>query len=412
MYWRIFKEKLSDFLAEGKQFTIVVIEKKKMWLVAGIASLIILSIIFFQDGVDLWKKANLPPPTADSDKSWTQEVSTTNQDASTEDKPKEITIVDISDSHSHSVLETDLQRINEPVAFSGEIMYSGGAGNNIEDQAILTELFIYDMESKEERSIAKSEIKFGEIYEGRFNEKWIAWLDTNHIGNNIIYGMNRETGEIVEIKSCEYNRPQLRLWGDNLVWVEQGDLESDSLYLYNFSSGEPVVLEVFDNPTYGTCPPDIWRDVIIWSAPGEDGNSIIKKMNLKASDSSSIEGLGQEHVDPKGFAIYPSTNGEAIAWIDNLDPQKATLKLTLDGKEIIDVAEGVGRFFGVGDNFIGYTQDNNIMVYFWEDGRYAHINPKGIDGRLSQCSISGKYIVWYSNPPKESQDIVNISMIE
>ena len=27
--------------------------------------------------------------------------------------------------------------------------------------------------------------------------------------------------------------------------------------------------------------------------------------------------------NPNGFAIYPQTNGEVIAWLDNLDPSKA-----------------------------------------------------------------------------------------
>lgn len=412
MNWKLFKKRLDNFLKEGKQFSIVVIERHKIWIGSGIMALFILSIIFFQDGIELWKKASAPGPIAEPDERQIEDVSAREEDSPEEDQVREVVIEDISQSHRHIVLGTELQRINEPVAFGDEIMYSGGHGGNIEDQAILTELFIYNMNSGVEETVAESGIKFGEIYEGRFNEKWVAWLDTNHVGTNIIYGMNRETGEIVEIKSCQHNRPQLRLWGDDLIWVEQGDLESDSLYLYNFVSGEPVVLEVFDNSTYGTCPPDIWGDAIVWAAPGENGDSIIKRLDLNMGEDIASDGTGEEHIDPKGFAIYPSTNGKAIAWIDNLDPKKATLKLTLDGEEIIEVDEGVGRFFGVGNNFVGYTKGNDIMVYLWEEERYAHINPKGVDGRLSPCSIREEYIIWYSNPPKESQDIVNISTIE
>lgn len=418
MSWKDIEQKIASFLDEGKQFTIVIIEKKKIWLGAGAALLIVLSLIFFQDGVDLWKQANIPQPPLEREKIHAASIDGMDRDITDEikdelkDEPKATVIEDISETHRHMQLKTDTQKINEPVAFENEIIYSGGGGNNIEDEAILTELFLYSIDSEEEKVIAQSEIKFGEIYEGRLSDKWIAWLDTNHIGNNIIYGMNRETGDKIEIKTCEHNRPQLRLWGDNLVWVEQGDLESDSLYLYNFSNGESVVLEVFDNSTYGTCPPSIWNDVVVWSAPGEDGGSVIKKLDLKNIDGLPVEDTLQELIDPKGFAIYPSTNGKAIAWLDALDPQKATLKLIIDGEEIIDIAQGVGRFFGVGDNFVAYTQNNNIMLYFWEDERYAHINPKGIQGRLSQCSINGNRITWYSNPPKDSEDIVNISIIE
>lgn len=135
-------------------------------------------------------------------------------------------------------------------------------------------------------------------------------------------------------------------------------------------------------------------------------------LTWRGIDRSSEEEPKLELIDPKGFAIYPSTNGSTIAWLDNLDPQKASLKLTLDGKDIITVATGIGRFFGVGDKFVAYTQEGKIMLYFWEEGQYAHINPKDTQGRLSQCSVSGNHITWYSNPPRESQDIVNVTIIK
>lgn len=409
--WKIVKEKLYDFFKESKQFTIILIDKKKIWLAVLLTIIVCISLIFFQDGVLLWKKANIDTPIME-EKIVSADIGQDIRDeiAITEKEPKEPVLIDLSSDYIK--LDTTMQRINEPIFFNDEIIYSAGEGDNIEDGAILTKLYICNMEDREERVIAESRIKFGEIYEGRLSEDWIAWLDTNHVGTNIIYGMNRDTGEVFEIKRCEYNRPQLRLWGENLVWVEQRDLENDSLYLYNFSSGEPVVLESFSNSTYGTCPPSIWNDVVVWTSPGEGGGSVIKKLDLKKIDRSSEEEPKLELIDPKGFAIYPSTNGSTIAWLDNLDPQKASLKLTLDGKDIITVATGIGRFFGVGDKFVAYTQEGKIMLYFWEEGQYAHINPKDTQGRLSQCSVSGNHITWYSNPPRESQDIVNVTIIK
>ena len=44
-----------------------------------------------------------------------------------------------------------------------------------------------------------------------------------------------------------------------------------------------------------------------------------------------------------------------------------------DGKTIINIAYGVARPFGVGDDFVVYMQNDSIMVYFWEIDRYARL---------------------------------------
>lgn len=405
----LYEEYLLQLYRKGKRCIVQKMDKKKLWTIALAISIICIFCVFSKDGIALWKKANVSPSEREEERIYNSNIEKEKRPKK-EAKAESPPVIDMSDNYVE--IKTDMQRINEPTYFDNEVIYSAGEGSNIEDQAILTKLFVYDMETKEEKVIAESGIKFGEIYEGRLSHNWVAWLDTNHIGTNIIYGMNRESGEIVEVKKCEYNRPQIRLWEDNLIWVEQRDLENDSLYLYNFSSGEPVVLESFDNPTYGTCPPCIWENVIVWVSPREGEGSIIKKLALNEKGDSSAGGPEPELIDPKGFAIYPATNGEVIAWLDNLDPNEASLKLTLDGNNIVTVANGVGRFFGVGDRFVAYTQAGTIMLYFWNEDTYAYITPKDVLGRLSQCSVSGNYITWYSNPPKEKQDIVNITIIK
>lgn len=355
----------------------------------------------------------------------------------------ELPVIDLSDSSV--ALETELMRINEPIPFGNEVLYSAGNSESI-DEPVFQDLYVLNLETGEETVIAHTEIKFGEIYEGRFNKDWIVWLDTNQSGENQLYAMNRASGEISKIKNCEYNKPQLRLAGDNLVWVEQQDLNQDRLYLYNFKSGEPVVLEIFDNPTYGTCPPSISEELLVWVVPSEedpDNKSFIKVLDLSKALSTDLaassqgqggqpanqeaeaqeagtedvpqeEGVDPEILDPKGFAIYPATNGEAIAWLDNLNPSEASLKLTLDkGKTIIDVDEKVARPYGLGDGFIAYMKDDAVMVYFWELDRYAQLNKPGTKARLTQGGVYGNKVVWYcAENPNDKKDKLYISTVE
>lgn len=348
----------------------------------------------------------------------------------------ELPIIDLSDNSI--ALETELMRINEPIPYENEVLYSAGNSESI-DEPVFQDLYVKNLDTGEETVIAHTEIKFGEIYEGRLNKDWIAWLDTNQSGENQLYVMNRATGEISKIKNCEYNKPQLRLAGDNLVWVEQKDINQDRLYLYNFKSGEPVVLEVFDNPTYGTCPPSISEELLVWVVPnGEDpdNKSLIKVLDLskalsadlgassqgedpanqeaEAQSSLQEEGIDPEILDPKGFAIYPVTDGKAIAWLDNLNPSEAHLKLTLDnGKTIIDVDENVARPYGIGDGFIAYMKDDSVMVYFWELERYAQLNKPGTKARLTQGGVYGNKVVWYcAENPNDKKDQLYISTVE
>lgn len=347
------------------------------------------------------------------------------------DEAKEKSIIDLSGRAME--IKSSVSRINEPTPFGEEIIYSGGNAPTI-DEPIFKQLFIYNTNTGEEKVVAETQIKFGEIYEGRLNKDWVVWLDTNQTGTNDLYVLNRNTNEISKIKSCNLNKPKLQLWGDNLVWVEQIDAEQDRLYLYNFKSGEPISLESFNNPTYGTCPPAICNDVLVWVCAGDDENqntSVIKKLDLKkalsiptGNDHPSSDGdLGQaayeegidpEIIDPQGFAIYPATNGKVIAWLDNLDPSQANLKMTADnGKTIVNIAYGVARPFGVGDDFVVYMQNDSIMVYFWETERYAQLTALGEKGRLSESGVHGNTVVWYdANDNNRAEDIVKVSIID
>jgi hypothetical protein len=390
----------------------------------------------------------------------------------TEKPARNLPVIDLSDTRMD--VESSMLRINGPISWERELIYSAGNASSI-DEPVLVDLYIYNMDSKAETKVTQTQIQFGEIYEGRLNKDFIVWLDTNQRGTNIIYALNRATGEIQQIKKSEYTHPQLRLFGNNMVWVEQIDEGEDRLYLYNLKSGEPIVLETFNIPSYGTCPPSIFDDVVVWAypSPNDPDKSILKKLDLKkalsapsqAPDAVSGEGTedssgssaangdpneitievipkGEEEgpteapsednsapggtqgrepqdgsmdisvIEPKGLAIYPSTNGQAVAWLDNLNPSLANLKLTLDdGNEIIEVAKDVGRIFGVGKDFVAYMQDNAIMLYFWEAERYARLTAEGEAARLS--SVSGNAVVWYdANDPSQSQDQVKVSMID
>jgi len=73
----------------------------------------------------------------------------------------------------------------------------------------------------------------------------------------------------------------------------------------------------------------------------------------------------------------------------------------------------VGRFFGLGDDFIVYTQQGRIKIYFWETSRFATLTKEDEQGKLAELPVSGRTVIWYdATDPNLKQDIVMRSVLE
>ena len=390
-------------------------------------------------------------------------------------------VIDLSEVARTVQLESAMNRINEPTPWEEELLYSAGQSSGI-DEMIFTKLYTYNMDTKEETEQAESLIKNksglpGELYEARMNDHWIAWLDTNQAGTNVIHGKDRLTGDTFVIRECALIRPQLRLYGDYVVYLMQESADQDLLYLYDLNSKKALLIDSFTDPTYGTCPPAIYGDTVMWAVPNPDNpeTSLIKSLDLSGdfdfdaaprntgtlptdeeppgdtdtdtdtdtASTSPDEDTGEgdpvdaegtteeddpylnnggliepdqeygEDIDPGSFAIYPVINGDVIAYLDSLDPANAKLMIMRKGGEPETVAQGVGRVFDVGEDFVVYTQNDVIYLYFWDLERYARLTPEGQKGLLSKSCVNGHTVIWYdANDPNNKGDTVFISTVE
>lgn len=383
-------------------------------------------------------------------------------------------VIDLSEVAQTVQLESEMNRINEPTPWEEELLYSAGQSSGI-DEMIFTKLYTYNMDTKEETEQAESLIKNksglpGELYEARMNDHWIAWLDTNQAGTNVIHGKDRLTGDTFIIKECALIRPQLRLYGDYVVYLMQESADQDLLYLYDLKNKKALLIDSFTDPTYGTCPPAIYGDTVVWAVPNTDnpGTSLLKWLDLSAEfdfdaapkntgtvpdaqqpedtdneapntdgdtgegDPVDADGPGEEDdpflnnggliepdqeygedIDPGSFVIYPVTNGDMIAYLDSLDPANAKLMIMRKGGDPVTVAQGVGRVFDVGEDFVVYTQNDVIYLYFWDLERYAQLTPEGQKGLLSRSCVNGHTVIWYdANDPNNKGDTVYISTVE
>jgi hypothetical protein len=151
------------------------------------------------------------------------------------EEPEQLPVLDLSLFRAE--IESNMRQINEPTSWGEEVLYSAGEASSI-DGPVLTRLFLYNSKTHEEKEVAVSDIRFGEIYEGRLSDSWIVWLDTNQSGTNIIYALNRTTGKNIRINSTSLNRPQISLWGDFLVWTGQKEEHKDEMHVFNLATGK------------------------------------------------------------------------------------------------------------------------------------------------------------------------------
>ena len=65
-----------------------------------------------------------------------------------------------------------------------------------------------------------------------------------------------------------------------------------------------------------------------------------------------------------------------------------------DGKTITAVAEKCWEAVWRRNKFIVYTQNDAVMLYFWENDCYARLTGPGQKGMLSKSCVIGNAVVW------------------
>ncbi|NMA94601.1 MAG: hypothetical protein GX974_01000, partial [Clostridiales bacterium] len=117
MDWFRFKLRLRAILRDKMRAIRARTGTKGFIGIISILLIAIVGIVFFKDGIELWKKSEEPlsieKDVPDEKAKPAMEIE------KAEHEPKKIVIEDLSNSHRHLLLETKLQRINEPVAFRG-----------------------------------------------------------------------------------------------------------------------------------------------------------------------------------------------------------------------------------------------------------------------------------------------------
>ncbi len=323
------------------------------------------------------------------------------------------TVVDRSQGAKE--MKVDEMRINQPSIYGHEMLFSAGSGSL--DRSVLTNLYLYDAVTDENKKITSSKLDGGEIFETYLSEKWIVWVDTDHKGKNVIYKLEREKmndgkwdTDILVVQEPENHMPRLGLYGDYLVWMEQVSDSEDKLYFVDLTTDENMAITMFQNSNYAVSTPYIHKDMVLWADADPDrvGENVSAIYNLvfeklgetDTSDEESTE-TGEEdsgELEPGVFKTgtyvhNPICNDDIFVWIDKNTAPDSTLYFAYKSGALPPKAlwSNITQY-SVGDNFICFVYNQIVYAYYYAEDILLQVSEASRNSILPQAF--GSLIVW------------------
>lgn len=304
-------------------------------------------------------------------------------------------------------IEFKERQINIPGIFDTELVFSAGTGSL--DGEVLTKLYLYNLDTQTEELITQSQLGYqGEVYETYVNHNWIVWLDTNKGKKNYVKVMNRGTGQISTLRSCESGQPKLRLYGDVLVWMEQVSDTVDKLFMVDLNVQEDLTLFDFtDKATYGVSAPCIYENSIIWAGPGETAEtSGIYHLKLETDEQGLFN--EPEKYYPGTYVHEPLYNGDIFVWLDTNKSRDGKLYMGRLGEEPVVIDQNITTY-SLGDGVVVYGKNSSVWVYVVATGELCRLTSPGEMGMLP--NVSKRTVVWYNLSSDSDKDVLRYKIL-
>ena len=308
------------------------------------------------------------------------------------------------------VLPADLQYywFGDPTVYGGRMLFS--AGKIIGDNVRMCALLEYDLESGMVTELAVRP-KNANIIFPVINDQWLVYLDGKVKGGGDICAVRTDAigSEPIVIKTVYTGQPELRLDGHYISWIERTGTNRDKLFVCDLETQETTVVDMFTNSSYGTSAPYMHDGTLIWAAEGtehfDDGriSSVIKHIDIESS--------GIRDYPVETYVHDPKTNGSYFAWLNAHHSANTTLfAAKANGDSMLEpsvVADGVVDF-AIDDEYLVYSVDEVIYVYFFNNGQSYRITP---ERELAQLlGASEGYVIWMDVTTRQ-RDVLKIAKI-
>lgn len=293
--------------------------------------------------------------------------------------PEAIAVRDISFGSMN--LKSKEKLINQPASFGTELFYSAGSGALESKDDPLKKLYLYNIETGEEKKVATTKLAGGGLYETQVNTDWLVWLETDHHDKNYIYVQNRKTGDTTKIRECKNGKPKLRLAGDTLIWMEPVDKSKDQLMMVDLKTQENLILSTFtDLVTYGVSAPCIYveQNTAAGNTPASTAEATPTPTPTPSPTPSNTPGATATTDDTSGEDSVGNTGSTAnttIVWAGPDITQTAEQKAADGDRSTI-------YWLMLGADAI-MNDDGKLNTKSFSPGTYVH-----------EPLYNGKYFVW------------------
>lgn len=321
--------------------------------------------------------------------------------------PHLVQTVDLASLQKEIVLKQ--KYISDPMFSGGEVYFS--AGTDEAGGPKMNNLYKYNVEASTEEKIGDMGLANDDIFSPHVNDRWIVWLDHKRAGGGTIKAVSREGTTPFAVKQYYVGKPEIQLAGDLVAWVERTGTTTDKLFVVDLTTRESVVLDVFKNSIFGSSDVSMAGDELVWANldPEQSGQDAGTSGLNGAIYSVRLDGMGGKPniYRPETYVHDPITNGKVIAWIDSNHGPEANLYISIEESAPKKIETGV-LDYALGDEFIAYSKDNAIYVYFWGTEVKQCIIPEREEAML--LGVSESKVLWYDITVRE-RDILKYAPV-
>ncbi len=290
------------------------------------------------------------------------------------------------------------QSVNDPFIFGQETVFSTGQANETAPE--INTIAINNLDTQETAAVDGINKKYATLFEPKMNDKYIVYLDCKDEYGGAVCGYDRTTGESFVMREYLYGKPKVSLSGEYALWLQQTSKGTDRLYLYHLPTRETVEIEIFVNTMFAYSAPHMSDDAIVYVQPyGEsqllDGSSASMEAEIVVMPLTQNGDTNKILFRPGVSVIDPMISGDNIVFIDTYADSNKLYLCFRQGDTYsapIVIAENIINY-SVGDDFVVYTKDEAIYIYYFSDKSSGRLTPDS--SRVLLASACGKNVAWY-----------------
>lgn len=275
--------------------------------------------------------------------------------------------------------------INDAYMSGGEIVFSTASVKG--GVSVYDKLVVYNCETKENTELPDVTIKYDNILQTRINQNYIVFLDSHPQGGGRIMCYDRGRRQLNLIKEYVYAAPQLSLYENTLVFMQQAGEHMDKLYAVHLPTRESTCLGVYQNVAAPSSSAHIYGNKVVCAIHYQtDGvyRSLLHVFNLDTGEETTI--------DPLKFVYNPQICGEDIAFVSTATNGSYDLYLSQKGELPVLIDSGVTNY-GMGSGYVAYTKDENIYACPLDTKVAYQLNSSISTGLLT--SVYKDSVAWY-----------------